>query len=106
MGLPAAKRLRRMAPEPPFDASRDVLVAHHYQALGAGFAAPGLAGPSRHLADVGWPLVAGEGGIAFRGRVEALDRVRRPVSRPHPILIVHEDGVRAGLALRHREVRP
>src|SRR5262249_26263371 len=35
-------------------------VPHHHQPVVAGLAAPGLAGPALHLADLGAALVAGE----------------------------------------------
>src|SRR5262245_11330657 len=82
------------------------LVPDHDQPIGAGFAAPGFAGPAQHLAHVGAALIAREGLVALAHRIETLDRVGGPVRRPHAVLVIDIDRVGTRLALRHREMRP
>src|SRR5207302_4486720 len=86
--FPALASLGRMTRR---GARRPRSVAHHHQAILAGFAAPRFAGTAEHLADVGGTLVAREGGVGFGCGVEALDRIRLPVGRPHPVLVVDID---------------
>src|SRR6266545_6051544 len=81
-------------------------IADHHQPIIAGFAAPGFAGTPQHLAHIGAALVARERLVALAHRIEALDRIRRPIGRPDPVLVIDIDRIGARLALRHREVRP
>src|SRR5262245_16098688 len=81
-------------------------IANHHQPIIAGFTTPGFAGAPEHLPHIGAALVAREGLVALGDRIEALDRVRCPICRPHPVLVVDIDRIGARLALRHREVHP
>src|SRR5258705_3197099 len=76
-------------------------VPDHHQAVRPRLRAPGLARPAEHLAHIGAALVAREGGEALAHRIEALDRIGRPVGRPYAVLVVDIDRIGAGGALGH-----
>src|SRR5262249_42799443 len=87
-------------------AQRAALIAHDHQPVIARFAAPGLARTAQHLAHAGAALVAREGLEPLGHWIETLDRIRQPVGRPYPILVVHVDRIGTGGALRHRPDLP
>src|SRR5215813_653527 len=87
-------------------AQRAALIAHDHQPVIARFAAPGLARTAQHLAHAGAALVAREGLEPLGHRIETLDRIRQPVGRPYPILVVHVDRIGTGGALRDRPDLP
>src|SRR5215813_8172821 len=89
--------------EPRSDAT---LIAHDHQPVIARFPAPGLAGTAQHLAHAGAALVAREGLEPLGPWIETLDRIRQPVGRPYPILVIHVDRIGTGGALRHRPDLP
>src|SRR5262249_41341339 len=60
----------------------------------------------QHLAHAGAALVAREGLEPLGPWIETLDRIRQPVGRPYPILVIHVDRIGTGSALRHRPDLP
>src|SRR5262249_30807765 len=89
--------------EPRSDAT---LIAHDHQPVIARFPAPGLARTTQHLAHAGAAFVAREGLEPLGHWIETLDRIRQPVGRPYPILVIHVDRIGTGGALRHRPDLP
>src|SRR3977135_1441303 len=76
-------------------------IPDHHQAVRPRLRAPGLARTAEHLAHIGAALVAREGGEALAHRIEALDRIGRPVGRPYAVLVVDIDRIGARGALGH-----
>src|SRR5581483_9424121 len=67
------------------------------EGVGGGLGPPDLAGAAEELADVARLVGQGVGGEGLGGRIEADDGVGPEVRQPHPVAVVHVDGVGLGL---------
>src|SRR5260370_9110734 len=76
-----------------------VLIPHDHQPIVAGLAAPEFARPALHLAYLRAALVARKRRESLGRRIEALDRVGRPIGRPYAVLVVDIDRVGSVSAL-------